>query len=519
VHRTASGIDPNTGYTTRELTAGRIDDPKAVARILRQLNNQRQTTENLLPVYDADGDVRAFERGVDPQQTLRLNKSGDLLKMMGAWAGRLVEEQLAQEVNRELVETLHGLWLQGKKDGRVNEFVDLSRLRKTDDPVLHEVWGLIPHQTRQLIRERFGSEGFRVRRDLLNDAVGYRSASVGDLFTGNGRWKPAVSQHFQKIAYGILGDRAYGKLVTAERVVQDAVADAKVMIVVKSIVVPAGNMISNMYQLLARGVPFRDVVKGMGAKTALLNDYINNRKLEIDLQADLKAAQGRNDLVAVRKLETRIRAIQDSYKRSAIWPLIQAGEFSAISDGGVTAEDVTLANGKWVSYVEHLVEKLPTGIKTVGRYALITRDTALFQGLAKAIQYGDFLAKAVLYDDLTERKGLSSEEALVQVSEEFVNYNRLAGRSRQYLESVGLLWFYNFKLRSMKTAASMLRNQPFRALLATAAHPHLGVIGNIGLPTTDNFATLLGDGNLGWSIGPQMGLNSHNLSPWPNLVF
>ena len=201
----------------------------------------------------------------------------------------------------------------------------------------------------------------------------------------------------------------------------------------------------------------------------------------------------------------------------SIWPLIQAGEFSAISNGQVTAEDLALADGKWTNFVERKIASLPDGIRTPARYALVTRDTALFQGLARAVQYGDFVGKAILYDDLVKRKKLSKDEAVATVNEAFVNYNRLAGRSRQYLESVGLLWFYNYKLRIMKEAAYMLRHNPLRSLLMTAV-PALPLVGNIGSPVSDNFLSLFNNGKLGYSIGPSMGLHSFRLNPWINLM-
>lgn len=141
-------------------------------------------------------------------------------------------------------------------------------------------------------------------------------------------------------------------------------------------------------------------------------------------------------------------------------------------------------------------------IRTPARYALITRDTSLFQGLARAVQYGDFVAKAVLYDDLTKRKKVKPKDALATVNEAFVNYNRLAGRSRQYLESVGLMWFYNYKLRIMKEAVYQLRHNPLRSLLM------LSVPIDVGTPVNDNILAKLMDGTLGFSIGPGMGIGS-----------
>lgn len=66
VHQTASGIDPETGYTMDEVMAGRIEDEQVVRLIESQLHNQRQTSEQLLPVYDNRGKVVAYERAADP---------------------------------------------------------------------------------------------------------------------------------------------------------------------------------------------------------------------------------------------------------------------------------------------------------------------------------------------------------------------------------------------------------------------------------------------------------------------
>ncbi|ESX17870.1 hypothetical protein X766_15830 [Mesorhizobium sp. LSJC255A00] len=518
VHQTASGVDPETGYTTGEILAGRIDDAQVVRLIERQLANQSATSENLLPVYDNAGKIFAFERAADPAKLTGLNRSTDLSQMIGVWRGRQVEELLAKQVNEELVDTLKSMWEEGKRNGRRNEFVNIAKLDpQSDDRILIEAVRLIPKQSRDYIKQTFGPDQFWVRRDMLLDTFGARQASVGDLFSGHTRWNPKVAGEFEKLAAGMLGSNAYSILVGAEKNIQSVVSNAKTLIVVKSVIVPAANMISNMFQLLNHGVPLRDVLKGVPAKTAEINAYIKRRGREIAAEAELRAAKGNNNLVAIRKLETEIRSLQDSYRRMSIWPLIEEGEFSAISNGQVTAEDLAIADGKWQSFVERKVNSLPDGLRTPARYALVTRDTALFQGLARSVQYGDFVGKAIMYDHLRGRKKVAKHEAIAQVSEAFINYNKLAGRGRQYLESVGLLWFYNYKLRIMKEAAYMLRHNPLRSLLMTAV-PSFPLIGDIGTPVADNVLAIFNDGKLGYSIGPNMGLHAFGLNPWINLT-
>ena len=118
--------------------------------------------------------------------------------MTGAWRGRQVEETVAQEVNRQLIDELKGIWDKGVKDGKQNEFVNIATLDpKTDDKILIEAASLVPAQTIAYTKEVFGPGVLMVRRDKLLDTFGARQASVGDLFSGNTRWDPKVAREFE----------------------------------------------------------------------------------------------------------------------------------------------------------------------------------------------------------------------------------------------------------------------------------------------------------------------------------
>jgi hypothetical protein len=190
---------------------------------------------------------------------------------------------------------------------------------------------------------------------MLEDALGYRQASIGDMFTGQSRWDPKVTREFEKLALGVFGNKAYTSMIALENGIQEVVTNAKVLIVVKSMIVPAANLMSNMFQLVNRGVPVRHILRGVPRKTAEINEFIKRRALEVDLETELRAATAKNNLVDMRVLGNRIKSLKDSYRRMSIWPLIEAGEFSAISSGQVTAEDLALANGKWSTFVESYV--------------------------------------------------------------------------------------------------------------------------------------------------------------------
>ena len=106
---------------------------------------------------------------------------------------------------------------------------------------------------------------------------------------------------------------------------------------------------------------------------------------------------------------------------------------------------------------------------------------------------------------------------MARITEEFVNYDRLPGRFRGYLEQMGMLWFYNFKLRSSKVAISMMRNNPIHALMSNFM-PVPDVFGPVGSPLEDNFLAKAVSDTLGYSIGPGMGFRAPTMNPWWQMV-
>ncbi len=513
IRPTAAGVDLDTGYTTGIMTAGRITDPVVIKDILDFSMTEQGSA--LLPVFSSAGEVVAFERSVDPVQLARLEQSTHLAKMLGAWRGRQVEESLAENVNETLVDNLKAMYDRDLNENpdKKREYVDLFDTTKLD-PVLQDSMKLMTDEMKFYIRGVFGDR-FMVRKDMVEDVIGYRSASIGDNWTGNTRLPKPVQEGIKNVATAAFGNDAYRYLVNAEKLLQNLVIEAKLFIVIKSVIVPVSNMAANVIQLSSRGVPMLDIVRGMKKKTAEVDSYTRSRLRLLDAQAELAAVE--DDPFKRRKLQNEIQSIQDGHRRLSIWPLIEAGEFSSISDVAITHDEILLSSGKLNAYIEKQVDKLPQEVRTAGRYAIISRDTALFAGLQRAVQYGDFLAKAVLYDDLTTRGGKSQAEALGRISEEFVNYDRLPGRFRGALENNGLMWFYHFKIRSTKIAMSMLRNNPVHALLASFI-PVPDFFGSVGSPVVDNVVAMGLEGKLDYSLGPGQMFRSPMLLPWLNLV-
>lgn len=514
VRNTAGGVDLGTGFTMGTMVAGRITDKPSVDRITKALARGERGNEPLMPVYDDKGNVVAYEQSIDPNMLKHIEGENHLARAIGVWRGRQVEEAKAQRFNDMLIENLHSMYENDIKMSASNKSQYVNLLGSKLDPVTADALKLMNSETRQKAESLFGEGELWVRRDMLNDALGYRAASVGDAWSGNSRWSPETLDTFKKAMLGVFGNRAYKYVMGGENLVQNLVKEAKTLIVVKSVVVPAVNFLANLYQMVGRGVPVKNIAKSIPQKTAEINQYLKSRLRQVDAEAELRAATNPNQ---IRKLKAEIQSITDSHKRMSIWPLLEAGEFSSIADAGIGRDDILITEGKLHEYMDKLADKLPKSVRNAGRYALITKDTALFQGIQKTVEYSDFIAKAIIYDDLTQRKGKTREEALGRVTEEFINYDRLPGRFRGYMESVGLMWFYNFKIRSAKIAVSMIRNNPVHAAMAMLA-PTPTMFGNVGLPIQDNIFSIAAQGNLGYSWGFGQGLRAHNLNPWLNLT-
>lgn len=504
---TSGGVDVGTGFAVGFPTAGRITQKTTVDRLAKNMHADT-SKEALRPIFTEDGSIIAFERSIAPAELERLNPSTHLALMLGQWMGRQAEEELAHGVNLDAMARVYAMW-NNESATRKDEYINVLDPKQITDPVMRDALSLMPKQVRDEAERLFSKNTFMVRRDVFEDLFGYRDASFSDFWNGNSRWSPKTQETVRKLLEKVFGPSALATVMTYEQRTKNVIKDVRTMIVVKSVVVPAVNLVANIFQMMATGVPMSAIVRGMRDKTLEVDAYMKSNLRKMDLQVELLAAKG--NVTRTNQLTAQIQSIEDSHRRLSIWPLIEAGELGSISDVGISRDELLLSEGKLQEYLEAKTEKLPQGLKTLGKNFLLTKDTALFQGMQKAMEYGDFLAKAIVYEHQLS-KGMSKADALGLITDEFVNYDRLPGRVRSSLENFGLAWFWNYKLRIAKTAFRMIRQDPLRvALLAMIPMP-------IDTPVSENVFTKLVEGNLGYSLGPGMAFDSLGMNPWINAM-
>ena len=512
VRPTAYGSDPLTGYTMDKMIAGRVTDPVLVEAIQRRQRLNTGLREPLTPVFDANGKVTAYERSVDPNQEAKLQLETQLHKVIGHWRGRQMEEVLGNQINESLIKELHNVYQLGVKDHKTDTFVDLFSAETRKDPVYADAVKSMTPQARAQIEKYFGEGKFFVRRDMIDDTIGYRAASIVDPWNGTSRMPDKVQEMMKAVAINVFGEKAFQYLKTSERMFQNLVSDARTTIIMRSLIVPLSNLLSDAVHMVANGMSLKDITTGIAKKTAEVQTFMKNRALQGELEAERFDAVANNDTSKIRSIDARLRSIDDANRRTSFWKLVEAGQFSAITEDAVHPEDKVLAAGKLTHYMDAAFDKMPDPFKTAGKYAIVSNDTSLFKAMSKSVMYGEFLVKAVMFDHLTKKMAQSDEEAMGRISEEFINFERLPGRARTYAESMGLMWFYHFKIRSVKVAMRTIRNNPLRALLTTMVPmPHM--FGSLGTPVTDNLAAMAYEGKVGNSLGPAGIMRAYQMLP------
>ena len=501
------GIDAITGLSPNSRVYKRIRNKNTVKSISQNLNRRKQTNESYIPILNSSGTaIIGYEVTVDPEMYSNQVLEQNFAKNLGAWRGRQLEEQLASESNKVLIEQLKNQYENASSRDRA-QFVDLIELAKKDPIVRDALNNLSPQALIDISGKPYLPEFFYVRQDLIPDIIGRRQASVLDLATGNTYWNPKVQRIATKLMQHVAGPKAFAYLYRGETLLKNLTSSARNFIVIRSGEVMLFNLFSNFMSLAIRGVSVQDIVKLTPRIVKELEQFNKIRQKQVLIEMAINAEKGKEQpsTMRLKALENRLREQKEAvdlltYSRD----LLKAGEYNTIADLGDVNDDILLSTGKWGDLLENKVKAMPNAIKEVGRQLIITKDTAIYRALEKGTRYGDFIAKTILYHHLQDIKKISKEKALSKVRYEYVNYDMLPGRTREYLENMGLLWFYNYKLRIARTALSMLKENPLASLLYMISPI------SIGTPITDNVVVNALSGS-----GSSVGLKLFDL-PWFN---
>ena len=343
------------------------------------------------------------------------------------------------------------------ENGKINEVefkkANLSKYQRKAIERLFNCPRIIP------VIKKYFPDGLVVRRDLIDDALGMESASIIDIYTGNNNLPKIVNDSFKMFCNVFGGERGAMRLEAELKAITKVAKNSQV---IKSVVVPVANFTANVIQMWMTGIPLNIIAKGYITKAKECNRFIALTREYADLQ--LESLNGKD-------VGTRMDKIIEEIQHMSIAPVINLGEFSTIqddADGDLT--DTGSYFIKAINKIKQVRDKFGNSTEALDELA-VTERTLLYKCLERTTQYGDFIAKSICYDYWKHK--YNENEAIFRVTSEFVDYDFMPSRCREWLEKIGWGWYWNYKLRMSKVMMRMVRDNPFRSLMFLILPPTL----------------------------------------------
>lgn len=448
----------------------------------------------MVPVINAQGDTTNW-RYMMQEKTKddlleRDNRSEQVLGML---AGNVFDKESTNTQNRKAIEALHAEFKESFAL-RADAFVEIGP--KAADPVNQEIYRLLPEVTKQAIREVWGNDSMQVPVEMVDVVFGYRKSTISSVFdkvAANRKRKatnPTVDEFegvnamehaiifgvewaLKNYAKGVLHKTGVeaeqyakrGAVVVrrAERAWQEAVKITKDIIVVRSGMVMAGNIMSNFSLLKLQGVSWADIIHshrvGMRGATA----YNDDSKKLFQLRTQLESGYSH---INVDEVKREILKLEDAIARNPVKELIDAGLMPTIVEDMETATDPYSYKSALLTKMEKYTDKINPKILAAAKTVVVAQDTQLYKTFSEITQLSDFVARYTLYQHLVSRKRnpLDAEAATQEASEAFINYDLPMHRTMQYLDDMGLTMFTKYFLGIQRVLAKNLKEHPLRML-------------------------------------------------------
>lgn len=476
----SDGVNTNDysiqGVTSTELGKKHSANLVAAAdkQLVRALNdpdyyNKLTATSNYQPVINEQGEVVRYEASVPYEIADNLVPSREQgYESLANMSGRLVEEMVASRENKRYVDILADIYNTAKNK---QEFIQITsdfkikgntNLDKQFENKIRTIYNTLPQETKNYIDEK---GGLYIPIKEVNNILGYHETWLSDVFTGKSYFPEPVQVAIRGAANvfgGIAGIAPAKAIRVMEEYLKETTSLSKDYILNRSLIVPLGNLLSNVLHLVQWGINPVEIPKLMkeGYTNAIqYQKYMN----ELD-KINFLLKQGGLSSAAKLKYEAKQNQLNNLIKNSPVHSLVQGGILTSI-----TALEVGDDQDEDISRLGKLESKL--GLNTVYnntpeivKSVLLKKDSKAHDFFVKTLDYGDFVAKYALYKHLL-RKGKSEYHAMNVIREEFINYSANRGAFFDWMNATGLTWFLNYKLGIQKVIFRSFR----RNFLRTAA--------------------------------------------------
>lgn len=501
------------GYQISNRTRGEVPGARITGdNVLPKMRDAYKSSAKVaglyaIPIYNISGEVVGYDRAIPPEDYKRIYGNTDIFSGIAQYRTRQLRESAAADINTVAADLAYEDWANATPAQRKTEFVDLLDIehagflaKHIDARLVKEALNKLDVKTLSRIRQLFGGH-FYVRKDVVYSYIGYRKKSVEDIFDNNFFLPNAAENIISGMLTGMFGPKIRHYLANAEAFLEAAATYARETIIIRSVKVPAMNAAMNTLLLhFALNIPWKDIARLMKESFLETEQYNRLHQEELDLQYAISNA---TTTAEKEELEQKLENNRLKQQNLTIYKLINEGEYSdVISQNARIIEEVEVTKANLMDRFEHLADKLSKTQKGALGNLLMTRNSELYQLMAKTVNYGDWIAKCIGYKYMTElsknnKSVMTHAQAVNIVSTLFVDYDQFATPGMDYLNRTGNSWFMMYKYRILPAAIFAMTANPTRMLLGTMG---ISAIGG-STPLTDNWIYKLLSGDLGYSFG------------------
>ena len=492
--RYVSGVLSNTGQHTKGTTLTEIfmkdpkfhkadgsPDYKAIkAEVRKVAAKQTSRAENLVPSEDNHlspvrndrGDIVDYRIIMDHATKDRLLQPDTEFRnvfahMQSSFIDKknsvITDKQTIEELVREQVTLLPSI---------PERFVDIM---DANSPYRDQFLRL-PQRTRKEMEQYMVDGKFMVRESIVNKVFGFEAwdLSKAKFFQKEGRdrskWAARMGHHMltSMVSYGV--DR----------------------VVVATTSVIAGNLMSNVFNLLMQKIPPQYIMQktweGFQEYRRYQADVDKRRELTGKIRAyglDQKTSpEGREAFALKTRIENnRIHRMSEAGLNS----LIVEDLNEASTSGYMKRIDQVMQSDKVTKYTNNMaVNTLGNIAKTV----FMTKSSAPYKLSKKVVSLSDFLARYVMIEHATEVKGQSFDTAMFDAVDAFVLFDENLTPALDALSSVAGVVFASYFMRNHRAAKRLIKTSP------TAVATSAGVQYATDIQTLANINSTIYMGNL-----------------------
>ena len=406
-----------------------------------------------------------------------LDRSNDFADALARTSAAYTEIQESAKLNEALFRVL--INDANTNLGNVKE-EKIIRIGPNEEGLGLKAYANLPLVTKRFLFDNYISTrgSLPIRKSVFNQVFGFKEKTLVTLMD-----KEEVFNKFDLPFKGLhtfintlLGNKAgmyfggYWRLLTSL---------GKDTVVIKNFLTTFDNIRSNVMLLLHNGVPLADILKSHieGYK------YIANYKYNLSQQANLMNDLTFKDLTDPERAEIqrKLNMVTADLESNPMYNILRRGALTTI-EGDESQQDYAILGkrvGKMLQDYHDTLINSNNSMAVFMRNALMLHGSTFYQIANDFASGSDAIAKWIMYKNDPRSKGnaISKEEAFLDASELFVNYDLPTNEWIHWANQVGIMNFTKFMFRICRPLIKLFGEHPARVLTYLALKTTLGALG------------------------------------------